>query len=207
MASLPMIDRDSSMCSKNDKTARLVQEASVGTVVAIDELLARYLPELNAFVRLRAGRRILEKESHDDLVQSVCREVLQGLSSFEYRGINSFKKWLFMNALHKIYDKAKFYGREMRDLGREEQLATNPQLYSGYQSLLSPSRVAIQGEDVERLERAFDQLSEDHAEVITLAKLVGLSHAEIAEEMGRTESACRILLHRALARLGIALAK
>jgi DNA-directed RNA polymerase specialized sigma24 family protein len=37
--------------------------------------------------------------------------------------------------------------------------------------------------------------------VISLARIVGLSHAEIAKEMGRSEGAVRTLLSRALARL------
>ena len=123
-----------------DETERLVQEASVGGTVATDELLARLLPELRAFVRLRAGPRILEKESDDDLVQSVCREVLQDLSGFEYRGMPGFKKWLYTTALRKICDKAKFYGRQMRDAAREEPFPTNPQYYTGYQNLLTASR-------------------------------------------------------------------
>jgi RNA polymerase sigma-70 factor, ECF subfamily len=190
------------MCGMNDETARLVQEASVGTVVALDELLARFLPELRAFVRLQAGPRILGKESDDDIVQSVCRDVLGDMSSFDYRGVKSFKKWLYISAQNKIYDKGKFYARQKRDVSREQQLDTNPQDYSGYQHLLSPSRVAIASEEVQRLEDAFDELPADYARVISLAKIIGLNHAEIAEEMGRSETASRVLLHRALARLG-----
>jgi RNA polymerase sigma-70 factor, ECF subfamily len=188
----------------SEDTADLIQEASVGGDVATDELLARFLPELRAFVRLRAGHRILGRESDDDLVQSVCREVLQdGLKTFEYRGVPAFKNWLYTRALHKIYDRNKFYGREKRDGAREQPIPTDPQYLSGFGNMLTPSRAAIQGEDVARLEAAFDRLSEDYREVITLAKIVGLSHAEIAAQMGRTEEATRVLLHRALARLGM----
>ena len=43
--------------------------------------------------------------------------------------------------------------------------------------------------------------------MISLAKIVGLSHAEIATEIGKTEAASRVLLHRALARLGTVLSR
>ena len=69
-------------------------------------------------------------------------------------------------------------------------------------SLVSPSRVAIAREDVSLLESVFDQLSDEHREVITLHRLVGLDHDEIGRRMGRTAAASRVLLHRALARLG-----
>jgi RNA polymerase sigma factor (sigma-70 family) len=50
----------------------------------------------------------------------------------------------------------------------------------------------------DRIERAFDMLSKDPREVIALARIVGLSHAEIAEQLGRTEGAVRVQLSRAL---------
>jgi hypothetical protein len=56
--------------------------------------------------------------------------------------------------------------------------------------------------DMRRLEVVFAQLPEDYRQVITLARIVGLSHAEIAGEMGRNEGTVRVLLHRALVRLG-----
>jgi RNA polymerase sigma factor (sigma-70 family) len=71
-----------------------------------------------------------------------------------------------------------------------------------YAAVTSPSQGAVATETAARLERAFDRLSEDHERVITLARIVGLGHAEIGQEMGREEGAVRILLHRALARLG-----
>ena len=137
-----------------------------------------------------------------DLVQSVCRDLLTDLDRFEWRGEVAFKSWLFTRTLHKIYDRNKFYGREGRDPAREQQIPSDPQMLSGFDSLLTASKVAIQREDVERLEQAFDQLPEDYREVITLSKMVGLSHAEIGERMGRSQQATRVLLHRALARLG-----
>ena len=40
-----------------------------------------------------------------------------------------------------------------------------------------------------------------------MAKIVGLSHEEIANEMGNTVTASRMLLHRALARLAVMLSE
>ena len=60
------------------------------------------------------------------------------------------------------------------------------------------SQLASANELSERMERAFDQLSEEHREVIALSRIVGLSHAEIAAQLGRSEGAVRMLLSRAL---------
>ena len=72
-----------------------------------------------------------------------------------------------------------------------------------YATLFSPSQAAIAREDLDRLERAFEQLPADYQQVIRLARIVGLSHAEIATEIGRSEGAVRVFLHRALGRLGL----
>lgn len=194
------------MAEMNTETARLLQEASNGGEVAIESLLTQYLPELHAFIRLRAGSRLLRKEQSEDLLQSVCREVLQDADAFEYRDERSFKKWLYLTAQHKLYDRARFYKAEKR-AAHEQALATDAGYYSGYAAFMSPSRVAMDAEEIQRIESIFDELPEQYAEIITLAKIVGLSHEEIANEMGKSVTASRMLLHRALAKLAVLLSE
>jgi RNA polymerase sigma-70 factor (ECF subfamily) len=65
----------------------------------------------------------------------------------------------------------------------------------------TPSRHAAAREELARLEAALRALDEDKREVILLSRIVGLTHAGIAAEMGRSELATRKLLSRALAEL------
>lgn len=53
-------------------------------------------------------------------------------------------------------------------------------------------------EDVARLERALLRLPEDQRQVVSMARLLGMPHKEIAEVLGRSEVACRMLLRRGL---------
>ena len=164
----------------------------------------RYLPELNAFIRLRMGPRLMAKETSEDLVQSVCREVLDDLDDFEYEHEKGFKSWLFIRALRKVQDRAKYHSRQKRDAEREVAI-DDAQLLSGYASFLTPSTVASQREEVSQLEEAFEKLPQSYREVVTLSKLLGLSHHEIALRMKRSQPAVRALLYRALVRLGFLL--
>lgn len=186
----------------------LISNASQGDAPAMDELLDRYLPGLHGFVRLRAGRMLLGRESSSDLVQSVCREVLQHADRYQHGGEVGFKRWLYKTALRKIARRYEFYNAQKREAGREVPAhgpATSQDdamgLLDGYGSFCTPSRQVMAGEEVDRIEQAFAGLPEDYREVILLSRLMGLSRKEIAEEMDRTEASVRSLLTRALATL------
>lgn len=187
----------------------IVQSASAGDEVAIDVLLERHLPGVEAYVRLNAGRVLEARESQADIVQSVCREVLEGMDGVTYRGEAAFRAWLFRVAESKLIDRSRFWQRERRDHRREQRPRTaacgevgQDRFEALRASLPSPSQHAIAREELERLERAFARLSEEHRRVVLMARVVGYSHREIARELERSEAATRMLLHRALARLG-----
>jgi RNA polymerase sigma-70 factor (ECF subfamily) len=188
-----------------EPTQALVGEAGRGDRRAIEALLERYLPQVRAFVRLRVGPDLRAKESSSDIAQSVCRELLQGMDDFKWQGEEAFRAWLFTAALRKVSDKARHYGSLRRDAGREQASPDgSPQdqaLWAAYRSLSSPSEHAVAREQAERLERAFARLDEEEREVVTLARIVGLSRAEIGARIGKSEGAVRVMLHRALARL------
>jgi len=182
-------------------TPQLVQQASQGSSEAMQSILTRYLPEIRAFIRLRTSAKIRAHESCSDLVQSVCAEVLQDIDAFEYRSEGQFRKWLYLTALRKVLDRDRHYSRKKRDIGREVPLPDEE--LPGTMS--TPSQAAIRGEDQNRLERAFDQLPEDHRVVISLSTHLELGYTAIGEIMERSPDACRVLHNRALARLGILL--
>jgi RNA polymerase sigma factor (sigma-70 family) len=189
----------------------LVDRASRGDAAAIDELLTTHLPALRAFVRLRMGPTLRARESSCDLVQSICREILENAERYRFRGEDNFKRWLFTTALRVVKNRAKYWQREKRAARREasrrppDSIGTHASFSDCYRSLITPSREALAREEVERFERAFETLSEEHREVISLARIVGLSHAEIAKQMNRSEAAAKQLLYRALTALSLAL--
>ncbi len=189
-------------------TPDLVQSASHGDGAAIETLLERYLPGLEAFVRLRQGRMLKAKESSADIVQSVCREVLQHIDRYQYRGEAQFKHWLYATALRKIANRAEYYRAQKRDAAMEVRLPSgssseggDARLLACYGSFCTPSQDLMLREELQRIESAFEKLPDDYREVILLSRIVGLSHTEIAEQMERSEGAVRTLLSRALARL------
>lgn len=165
----------------------------------LDAIVARYLPRLHAYVRLNMGDGLRAREASLDLVQSICREVLEERGKVQFEGEAPLISWLLTAATNKLRERVRFYGRQKRDVARETP-ADDLDL-SVYQSLVTPSEDAVRREEVESLERALGKLQEDHREVIVLARIVELPHAEIARRMGRSETATRNLLGRALMKL------
>lgn len=193
------------MADADRQSAQLVSQASQGDPAAIDSLLERHLPRLRAFIRLKAGEQIRAKESVADLVQSVCREVLQDLDQFRYEGEAAFRQWLFNAAMRKIVDRGRFYKAQKRDAAREVRLdagsGTDDAGAAEIGALFTPSRDAMVQEEAERIAAAFRALPDHYREVVTMARIYGYSNAEIGAEIGKGEGAVRMLLSRALTRL------
>jgi RNA polymerase sigma factor (sigma-70 family) len=64
----------------------------------------------------------------------------------------------------------------------------------------TPSRLLSQKEDVAALLARLDALPEDYRQAILLARIEGLSTAELAERLGKSREAASLLLHRAVKR-------
>ncbi len=177
----------------------LYERAQRGDASALELLLERYLPHLHAFVRLRLDAVVRARESSMDVVQSVCRELLGARTRFEFRGEDRFRAWLFTAALNKILEKQRYHRLAKRSPDREGRGDGGDDVAAA--SLLTPSVHAIGKETAHALTQALDALSDEHREVITLARIVRLPHRVIAEVMGRNEPAVRKLLSRAVLQL------
>ena len=180
-----------------------ILSATAGDPGALESLLERFLPDLRAFARLHMGP-LAWHESSSDLVQSVCRHVLADLDGFDYRGEAAFRKWLLVACANRMRDRRKYWVREVRDARRTTGITDS--VAEQAVQFQTPSGELLRREELDRLQAALDRLPDEYREVVTLSRLCGMSHREIAEQRGSSEGATRMLLHRALARLGIELA-
>lgn len=164
--------------------------------------MSRYLPALRAFVRLRMGAELRAKEESCDIVQSVAREVLQHEGRFQHGGESGFREWLFTTAHRKVVNHLVRLRAQKRGGGTRE--AVLPEELAGLAA--TPSKHASAREELAAVEAAFDALTAEQREVVTCARLLGMSHAEIAQRLGKNEVAVRKTLSRGLARLAAVLA-
>lgn len=169
----------------------------------LDALFDRHLPGLMAFVRVRAGEGLRRREATVDLVQSACYEVLRDLTPEDADSEGVFRHRLYLAAERKIIDRVRYHASQKRRAPGEGEPRELELALRGYSGVFTPSREAAAREELARMEAVLRRLPDDHREVIVLAQIVGLSHAEIAERMDRSEGAVRVLLHRALAKLAL----
>ncbi len=158
-------------------------------------------------MRRRAPGFVLDRESTEDLAQSVCRDVLEHVADgrLELRGDAAFKQWLYEAALWKLRARSRHLRTEKRDAGREVQspLRTTDGGVVPFEprSSTTPSRLVATDERRRAVREAIAKQDERDALLLTLAVLEDLPHRGIAGRLGIAESHSRVLLSRALAKL------
>jgi RNA polymerase sigma-70 factor (ECF subfamily) len=180
--------------------AALVGRASRGDREALDALVEQHLAGLVTFVRARAGAGLRAREETMDLALSACREVLVDLEAGRELDEAHFRQWLYLAAERKIADRGRYWARERRE-GQRAAPVSQGAFAEAAGAGPTPSREAAGRESWAHAEDALAALPEEYREVILLSRVVGLPHAEVAERLGRSEGATRMLLARALARL------
>ena len=186
----------------------LAERAAAGDRAAVDALIGQNLSEIRAYVRAHMGAQLRARESASDLVQSVCRDLLTHQDRFRHPSAEAFRAWLFTTARRKVQNRVRDLEREKRDVDREVggvDEASLGSLGAAYARVTNPGERALRNEEIARLEAAIESLPEEQREVLTLAHFVGLSRAEIAKQLGKTEEGVRSMLHRAMARLSMLL--
>jgi len=169
----------------------------------IDALLVEQMPALLVFLRHQVGGELAARESIEDLAQSVCREVLQDVSSLRFEDADKFRGYLFLQAVRKVVDRARFHRMARRDLRREQPLPdTRSAAEVGvYGRLASGTQVAVAREQLALVEAAIEALPPAQREAVLLSRVAGLSYEAIAKQKGVAESTIRALAARGLARL------
>ncbi|MEZ6197707.1 MAG: RNA polymerase sigma factor [Planctomycetota bacterium] len=189
--------------------ADLLARARGGDREALETLLTPQLPALTAYVRLRLEGALARRESSADLVQSICREVIDDIATVKGATEEAFRGWLYGIAAHKLSDRRDYHRAARRDPARESPAPpeTSPEeLLLAYSRIATPSREAMSREELDRIEAAFDALPPDHRDVLVHVAIAGLSYAETSALTGRSEVSLRQLVHRARARLATLLA-
>lgn len=193
--------------------SRLVERAVAGDQAALEQLLIRQHAALAAQLRPRLPEALRSTTSVEDVLQQAYVLVFERISTLEPRGARAFAAWVTTIADHCLTDAIRAEMAAKR--GGAQNRVTSPAM-SATDSVVhwldrlavhlrTPSQSAQEREALLRVQSAMDHLKAEHREALALRYLEGLSVADAAARMGRTEGAVCLLCHRALKRMQEAL--
>ncbi|MFH1486110.1 MAG: sigma-70 family RNA polymerase sigma factor [Chloroflexota bacterium] len=169
----------------------LVREAQQGNSDAFAQLYEEHLDRIYRYMVLRVGN----KTEAEDLTEQVFLKALESIGKYRLRGA-PFASWLFKIAHNLVVDYFRRASRMQTTSITEAIPSTGKEVWEQIELKLKFDAVTA----------AIKRLTEAQQQVISLRFAGGLSSAEVATVMGRSEGAVKALQHSALVALKRSLA-
>jgi RNA polymerase sigma-70 factor (ECF subfamily) len=166
---------------------QLVDRARAGDAEAFGQLYLLHLERIYRYVYYRVGTA----SEAEDLTEHVFLKAWEAVGRYESRGL-PFAAWLYRMAHNAVIDHYRA-SRPTTPIDGSFDLEDEKQ---------SPTDAVMAGVDREELRRAIQRLSHDQQQVVVMRFVEGLSHADVAQLLGKSEGAVRVIQHRALRAMG-----
>jgi RNA polymerase sigma-70 factor (ECF subfamily) len=180
----------------SDAASAALERAGRGDRSAIMWLYDQYAPMLTA-VALRITGSTAEAE---EVVQDAMVRAWLEAGTFD-RTRGSAGAWLVTLTRNRAIDVVRARGRRAHheaDAGDESELGATP---------LTPERAMVESERATAVRSALAVLTEDQRRTLDLAYFSGLSHSEIAEQLGQPLGTVKTRIAQAVRRLREELAR
>lgn len=190
---------------------RLLVDAKNGDQERLGELLESYRHYLNVLADSRLDRKLRGRLSYSDIVQETMLQAHRDFQQFRGSSEREFQGWLRRILAHTLAKVIEVHVlTKKRDVRRDVSMAkiaagverSTMQLNVAFAaSCRTPSSHARQRERAVILAEVMDGLAPDQREVLILRNMQGLKFAEVAEVMGRSLAATKMLWMRSIKRL------
>lgn len=189
----------------DDADQELVQRLKARDAGALGEYLTRHRAALLAYIEKNMGAAVRSKVEPDDVLQEVSSEAVRSLPAYDLGDRDPFG-WLCQLAQRRIIDAHRHhFGAQKRAARREVSLATPIGETSRralvdllVASMTTASRAFSRDQKRIQLEAAMQQLPDEQREALRMRYVEGLPSKEIAERLGKSDGAVRVMLSRAL---------
>ena len=161
----------------------LVRRAQQNDEQALSRLYEEYFQRVYRYVAVRVGNRL----DAEDITSQVFVKVVQSLPSYKLRGA-PFSAWLFRIARNQVIDNVRKRSIKVETTWIEPSAVSQE----------DPTRLAELNIAIDELVKALALLTGAQREVIELRFVAGMSVAETAKIMGKSEGAVKALQYNAL---------
>jgi len=183
-----------------DEQQDALDRARQGDVQALGALLNSYRPYIRVLVRALHRNRLQSRLDDSDLIQDALLQAQQSFANFRGQTVAEFVSFLHLLVVQSAGHTLRGHlDTARRDVRREQPVEDIGGLVDPQAG--SPSSAAIRQEQTVRMANRLGRLPEDMQRVLLGRHVDGLSYAELATQLGRSEGATRILYTRALRRL------
>jgi RNA polymerase sigma-70 factor, ECF subfamily len=186
---------------------QLVERLKQGDEAALAEFVELKRLPLLSFIQKSTSDQLRRKIEPDDILQEVAMSAVGAIEEIELGDRDPFS-WLCRLAERRIIDAHRRYFAQKRDAEKEVGLQAGSANGGGaglidvlVASMTSPSSAFKRGQREFALLEALAQLPEDNRLALQLRYVENLPSKEIAERLGRTDGATRVLLTRSLQKL------
>jgi RNA polymerase sigma-70 factor (ECF subfamily) len=166
--------------------ADLVTQTKSGDVEAFGILYERYVERIYRYVQVR----VTEQTVAEDITENVFLRAYEAIDRYQERG-HAFSAFLYRVARNQLVDHYRKKKEDAPIEAADQVAAASPPM----------DESLIHAEKVREIQDAMATLPEDYQEVIRLRVALDMPTSEVAEWLGRSEGAVRVLLHRALGAL------
>lgn len=185
-----------------DEQIELIRRFRAGDEDAFRALLTRHGGALSARIKRNLPAKVARRVAVSDVLQESCAVAFRRREHLEIRGADAFRNWLLGIVDNKVREAVRNHAHVAarsahREVSRHDRVDTG--LFVGRNR--SPSRHAIQREDLDLTRKALARLPEQYRQVLQLTRLEGMTMREAAERMGRSREAVKKLYGRAVVKL------
>ena len=173
---------------QDDGIVQLLEKARNGDAEAFGQLYELFAPSVYRFLCAHLDDHL----DAEDLTEEIFLRAWRSLPGYREQGV-PFGGFLFRVARNVLVDHYRLSGRKLPELDLHEEQPGDEQV--------DPAQALHKAAEQKEVRRMLGKLREDYRMVLELRFFAELSRDEVAQAMGRSPGAIRVLQHRALVAL------
>lgn len=160
----------------------IIARCQIGKLDDFAVLYDKYAKKIYSFVYFKTQHR----QTAEDLVTQVFIKALENINNFDI-GKGTFQAWLYQIARHKVIDHYRTAKKDV-DINDVWDLEDGSDIKKDIDIKNKLSQV----------EDYLKELKSEQREIITMRVWQDMSYKDIAEAMGKSEAACKMMFSRAI---------